>query len=184
LIDAGMSVARLNMSHGDHETHRETFAAVREASASRERTVAVLVDLSGPKIRLHEIEGGSLELKVGDKIDFVRGDAPGNARELTCSYEPFIDDVQVDEPVYINDGAIRLNVIKKEADRVTCVVDVGGTVSSRKGINLPGTRISSPALTAKDERDLAFGVELGADVFALSFVRSAEEVKDLRARLD
>ncbi|MCA8916408.1 MAG: pyruvate kinase [Planctomycetes bacterium] len=184
LIEAGMSVARLNMSHGDHETHRKTYAAVREAGQARDRQVAVMCDLSGPKIRLNEIEGGSFELSLGEKIDFVRGNAAGTPKELTCTYASFVDDVEVDEPVYINDGAIRLNVVKKQADRVTCVVDVGGVISSRKGINLPGTRISSPALTEKDIRDLEFGVKLGADLFALSFVRSAAEVRDLRSRLD
>lgn len=183
LIEAGMSVARLNMSHGSHDVHRETFACVRRAASKRDRPVAIMVDLSGPKIRLHEIEGDSFELEPGQKIDFVRGNAAGNSKELTCGYESFIDDVDIDEPVYINDGAIRLTVIKKEADRVTCGVDVGGTVGSRKGINLPGTRISSPSLTEKDEKDLELGIELGADIFALSFVRSADDVKDLRSKL-
>lgn len=183
LIDAGLTVARLNMSHGTHDIHQKTFAAVRAAAAARNRPVAVMVDLCGPKIRLSEIEGDSIELQPGGTIDFVRGIDPGTASELTCSYEGFIDDVDVDEPVYINDGAVRLTVTRKAADRVSCSVDVGGVISSRKGINLPGTRISSPALTVKDIDDLEFGVTLGADIFALSFVRSADEVKDLRARL-
>ncbi|MCG3183856.1 MAG: Pyruvate kinase [Planctomycetes bacterium] len=183
LIDAGLSVARLNMSHGDHELHRKTFELVRKVSEQRDRPVAVMCDLSGPKIRLNEIEGGSFELKTAHSIDFVRGNAAGNQRELTCTYGAFLDDVEVGEPVYINDGAIRLTATGKTPERLTCLVEVGGLVSSRKGINLPGTRISSPALTEKDIRDLEFGVKLGADLFALSFVRSAEEVKDLRARL-
>jgi pyruvate kinase len=183
LIASGMSVARLNMSHGTHEVHRRTFAAVRAAAEERDRPVAIMMDLSGPKIRLHEVDGGSFVLEPGQKIDFTRGDALCTAAALTCTYESFVDDVEIDEPVYINDGAIRLTVIKKEADRVTCGVDVGGVVSSRKGINLPGTRISSPSLTRKDEEDLALGIELGADIFALSFVRSADDVRDLRNRL-
>jgi pyruvate kinase len=183
LIDAGMAVARLNMSHGEQDVHRKTYETVRKVSAEHKRSVAIMADLSGPKIRLNEIDGGSFELKPGQKIDFVRGDAPGNPQALTCTYPAFIDDVDIDEPVFINDGAIRLNVQKKQADRVTCLVDVGGKVSSRKGINLPGTRISSPSLTEKDIRDLEFGVKLGVDVFALSFVRSAADVHDLRTRL-
>ncbi|MCA8934938.1 MAG: pyruvate kinase [Planctomycetes bacterium] len=183
LIDAGMSVARLNMSHGTHAVHQETFDAVRAGAEARNRPIAVMVDLCGPKIRLSEIEGGSLTLATGSSVDFVRGVAPGTKDELTCSYDGFLDDVEVDEPVFINDGAVRLTVVRKATDRVTCSVDVGGVISSRKGINLPGTRISSPSLTDKDIRDLEFGVGLGADLFALSFVRSAEEVKDLRSRL-
>ncbi len=183
LIEAGMSVARLNMSHGGHALHRETFQAVREVSARMRREIAVMVDLSGPKIRLLEIEDGAFELKTGEHIAFVRGDKPGTREALTATYARLIDDVEVGEAVYINDGAIRLTVSEKDADRATCRVDVGGTISSRKGINLPGTQISTPALTEKDIADLAFGVELGADAFALSFVRSADEVKDLRERL-
>lgn len=183
LIDAGLSVVRLNMSHGTHEDHRAAFETVRQVSTEMDRPVAIMMDLSGPKIRLHEIEGGSFTLKPGDSIDFVRGDGEGTPEALTSTYPQFIDDVSVGEPVYINDGAIRLSVTTKADDHVTCGVEVGGVVSSRKGINLPGTQISSPALTSKDLKDLAFGVELGADVFALSFVRGAHEVADLRTRL-
>lgn len=184
LIDAGLGVARLNMSHGDHEVHRQTFETVRRVAAERSRQVAIMFDLSGPKIRLREIEGGSFVLGVGEKIAFVRGEAAGNARELTCTYDRFIDDVNPGEPIFINDGAIRLSVLEKAADRLVCVADVGGLVSSRKGINLPGTNVSSPALTPKDIADLEFGAALGADLFALSFVRRREEIDDLRARLN
>lgn len=184
LIEAGLSIARLNMSHGDHTLHREAFQRVRAACNAANRPVAIMMDLSGPKIRLLEVEGSGFELRVTDTIDFVRGQGIGTRAELTCTYERFIDDLDVGEPVFINDGAIRLTVTRKEADRITCICDVGGLVTSRKGINLPGTNISSPALTPKDLNDLQFGVQLGADYFALSFVRSAEEVRDLRARLD
>ncbi len=178
-----MSVARLNMSHGDHELHRQTYRTVREVSRKMAREIAVMFDLSGPKIRLREIEGGAFDLKTGDTIAFVRGDAVGTREGLTCTYDRLVDDLDFGEAVYINDGAIRLTVSEKHPDRVTCRVDVGGTISSRKGINLPGTQISSPALTEKDLADLKFGVELGADIFALSFVRSPDEVNDLRERL-
>lgn len=183
MIDAGMAVARLNMSHGEHSLHQATFETIRRVADEKRREVAVMVDLSGPKIRLHEVEGGGFALESGTKIDFVRGDAIGTPQALTCTYERFVDDLDFSEPVFINDGAIRLIVIEKQPDRVTCRVEVGGFVSSRKGINLPGTQISSPALTEKDIADLAFGVKLGADIFALSFVRSADEVIDLRNRL-
>jgi len=183
LIESGMSVARLNMSHGDHTIHEQTFHAVREAAKAQRRDIAIMFDLSGPKIRLHEIEGGSFVLSSGEDVDFVRGNNAGNAAELTCTYDKFIDDINVGEPVFINDGAIRLIVRAKQPDRITCHVEEGGVVSSRKGINLPGTVISTPALTPKDIEDMKFGVGLGADIFALSFVRSADDVHDLRKRL-
>jgi pyruvate kinase len=184
LLEAGMSVARLNMSHGTHELHRETFGLIRKCAEQQRRDVAIMFDLSGPKIRLHEIEGGSTVLPTGGRVDFVRGDHSGTASELTCTYEAFLDDVAVDEPVYINDGAIRLRVTGKDQGRITCFVEQGGVISSRKGINLPGTAISSPALTPKDAEDLKFGVGLGADIFALSFVRSADDVHNLRRLLE
>ncbi len=184
LIDAGMAVARLNMSHGDHEVHRQTFETVRRVAAERRRQVAILIDLSGPKIRLREIEGGSFVLAHGDKVTFVRGEFAGKPQALTTTYDSFLDDVNPGEPIFINDGAIRLNAIEKSASGLTCVADVGGVVSSRKGINLPGTNVSSPALTPKDLADVDFGAALGADIFALSFVRRREELDDLRARLN
>lgn len=183
LIEGGMAVARLNMSHGDHAAHHAAFDAVRKAASARGRQVAILFDLCGPKIRLREVEGGSAVLSAGDRVAFVRGGQPGNARELTCSYERLIDDVEVDETIFINDGAVRLSVVEKNNDRLLCAVDVGGVISSRKGINLPGTNVSSPALTEKDIADLEFGVQLGADLFALSFVRRPEDVAGLRTRL-
>jgi pyruvate kinase len=182
MIEAGMSVARLNMSHGEHETHRALFETLRAVAEEKRREIAVMFDLSGPKIRLRDVAEG-FEIKTGDSIDFVRGDGPGTRLGLTSTYERLIDDVEFGEPIYINDGAIRLTVSEKSADRVTCRVDVGGMITSRKGINLPGTHVSSPALTEKDLADLEFGVRLGADIFALSFVRSPDEVHDLRTRL-
>jgi pyruvate kinase len=183
LMEGGMSVARLNLSHGEHELHRQTFAAVRRLSAEHGREVAIMLDLSGPKIRLREIEGGSFALGAGERVVFVRGEGPGTREGLTCTYERLVDDLRPGEPVFINDGAVRLRVAGKDDDHAVCVCEVGGFVAGRKGINLPGTNISSPALTPKDVRDLAFGAKLGADVFALSFVRRAAEVDDLRERL-
>ena len=182
-INAGMTVARLNMSHGNHEVHRKTFNQIREISVSMNRNVAILIDLCGPKIRLREVEGDSFFVAKGDEVKFVRGDKPTTREEFTCSYEPLVDDVQVGETIYINDGSVCLRVLEKTDESLKCVVEVDGTIASKKGINLPGTSVSTPALTEKDIRDLAFGVELGADLFALSFVREGDEVRDLRQRL-
>ncbi|MHC4841814.1 MAG: pyruvate kinase [Planctomycetota bacterium] len=184
LINAGMTVARLNMSHGDHATHRENFKQVRDIAASMDREVAILFDLCGPKIRLREVDCGSFEVKKGESVKFVRGDQPTCREAFTASYEPLVDDVQVGETIYINDGSVCLRVTDKTEDELNCTVVIDGIVSSRKGINLPGTKVSTPALTDKDIQDLALGVELGADLFALSFVRQGSEVIDLRERLE
>lgn len=183
MIDAGMSVARLNFSHGSHAEHQARLELVRRVAAEKRRSIAVLADLSGPKIRCREIEGGQVVLGAGEKIDFVRGDKPGNARELTTIYDAFVDDVEVSDPVYLDDGALRLRVIEKEKNRLRCSVEVGGVLKSRKGINLPGSKISAPSLTEKDAADLAFACSIGVDFVALSFVRSAADVADLKARL-
>lgn len=183
LITAGMAVARLNMSHGDHDTHRKTFQMVRSISESMNRDIAILIDLCGPKIRLYDVEGGSFDVSKGDNVSFVRGDKPTTPQEFTTSYEPLIDDVLVGETIFVNDGSVCLKVISKTDERLECLVEVGGTISSRKGINLPGTDVSTPALTKKDECDLALAIELDADLVALSFVRHGDEIRDLRQRL-
>jgi pyruvate kinase len=183
MIDAGLSVARLNFSHGTHADHKARLDLVRRVAAEKRRSIAVLADLSGPKIRCREIEGGQIVLGAGEKIELVRGEQIGNARELTTTYERMIDDVEVSEPIFLDDGALRLRVIEKTRERLRCQVEVGGVLKSRKGINLPGSKISAPSLTEKDALDLAFACSIGVDFVALSFVRSAADVADLKSRL-
>ncbi|MCC6150463.1 MAG: pyruvate kinase [Planctomycetes bacterium] len=183
MIDAGLSVARLNFSHGTHADHKARLELVRRVAAEKRRSIAVLADLSGPKIRCREIEGGQIVLGAGEKIDIVRGEQIGNARELTTTYERMVDDVEVSEPIFLDDGALRLRVIEKSRERLRCQVEVGGVLKSRKGINLPGSKISAPSLTEKDALDLAFACSIGVDFVALSFVRSAADVADLKLRL-
>ena len=184
MVAAGINVARLNFSHGTEQDHRRRAAALREASNAAARHVAIMCDLSGPKIRLGEVEGGAVDLATGKTVEIVRGDGPSTAHRLTANYAALVDDVTIGEPVFIDDGAVRLRVESKTAESLICKVEQGGEVKSRKGINLPGTGISTPSLTEKDIADLEIGVSLGADLFALSFVRSAADVTDLRARLN
>ncbi|KAA0211185.1 pyruvate kinase [bacterium] len=183
MMDAGMSVARLNFSHGSFETQRASFELVRRIAAEKKRSIAIMADLSGPKIRCRDIEGGQMVLGAGERIDIVRGEHAGSRRELTTTYEKLVDDVEVGDPIYLDDGSIRLQVIEKQRDRLAARVEVGGVLKSRKGINLPGSRVSAPSLTEKDARDLEFAAALGVDFFALSFVRSAADIQDLKQRL-
>jgi pyruvate kinase len=178
LISAGMDVARLNFSHGTHEEHRLRAEHVRAASAELEKPVAVLQDLSGPKIRLGS--GGPLALSMGEHVDLVPG-ASGGERELAVDYETLTADLELGDRVLLSDGQIELRVVAVHANRVECRVEHGGPLRPRMGVNLPAHRLRTPSLTAKDRRDLEFGLGLGVDYVALSFVRSAADVEDLKA---
>jgi pyruvate kinase len=178
LVEAGMDVARLNFSHGAHEDHLRTILSVRRAADLAGRPVALLADLQGPKIRVGKIEGGKARLEAGNEVIIaVKSDQPGNAQRFSCSYDGLPDDVSLGDPVLINDGAIRLEVIGIDATEVRARIIVGGIVSDHKGINLPGTPVSIPALTTKDIEDLRFALENQADYLAMSFVRSADDLR-------
>jgi pyruvate kinase len=178
LVEAGMDVARLNFSHGTHEDHATAIRAVRSASETAGRPVALLADLQGPKIRVGKIDGGKARLEAGAEVIItVEPGVLGNAQRFSCSYEGLPEDVSIGDPVLINDGAIRLEVIAVSGKEVRCRVNVGGTVSDHKGINLPGTPVSIPALTPKDIEDLKFGLQHEVDFVALSFVRSADDIR-------
>src|ERR1700694_125624 len=178
LVEAGMDVARLNFSHGTHEDHLRALTAVRKAAEMAGRPIGVLLDLQGPKIRVGKIEGGKVKLETGaETVITVASSAFGNAQKFSCSYEGLPDDVSLGDPVLINDGAIRLEVIAIAGKEVRCRVLQGGWLSDHKGINLPGTPVSIPAMTPKDIDDLRFGLEKEVDYVAMSFVRSADATR-------
>ncbi|MCU0639872.1 MAG: pyruvate kinase [Candidatus Krumholzibacteria bacterium] len=179
LIDAGMDVARVNFSHGTQEEHREVIRRIRGLSD----TVAVMQDLQGPKIRVGEIGGEGMKLAAGDEVILVAGEKSTDPGVIPVTYPALAGDVAEGNSVYINDGIIHLDVIGVSGGRVICRVVHGGIVTSRKGINLPGARISSPAMTGKDRADLGFGLGIGVDFVALSFVRSPEEVRELKGMI-
>ncbi|MBN1918858.1 MAG: pyruvate kinase [Verrucomicrobia bacterium] len=181
LVRAGMDVARLNFSHGTPAEHAEVLGRVRAASKWFGVPVAVLQDLSGPKVRLGEVGGGSCVLKARQTVVLTADEVVGDAQTLSVTYPHLAKEVRPRQPIFINDGAIRLSVVKTDGSRVTCRVIVGGTVSSRKGVNLPKTALSVGSLTDKDRADAVWGLEHGVDFFALSFVRTAGDVKALRA---
>ena len=182
LVAAGMDVARLNFSHGTHDDHAKALASVRRAADLAGRPIGILLDLQGPKIRTGRIGGGKVMLKEGTEVVIVSGNdgTLGTAERFTCSYEGLADDVSPGDPVLINDGAIRLEVIHISGRELKCQVVVGGLVSDHKGINLPGTPVSIPALTPKDIEDLQFGLTLGVDYVALSFVRNADDIRQVK----
>ncbi|CAN5819046.1 pyruvate kinase [soil metagenome] len=183
LVRYGMDVARLNFSHGEHETHAKNAEIVRSAAKESRRNVAVLQDIQGPKIRTGEVVGGT-ELVEGNKVTIAPGDFLGDASRLATSYEKIADDVNPGDRVLIDDGLLALRVEKVEGGEVECVVVDGGEISSHKGLNFPDSSLSIKGLTEKDIEDLRFGVqELRPDWIAASFVRSGEEVRQLKERI-
>ncbi len=178
LIDEGMNVARINFSHGDPEDHKAAIAAVRSEADKRGRPVAVLQDLQGPKIRVGRFVKGSTELEPGADFTLTTRDVPGVDEIVSTTYAGLPGDVKPGDVLLLDDGLLSLEVIEKSDTDVETRVLIGGTLKNNKGINLPGVKVSAPALTDKDRKDLAFGMQLGVDFVALSFVRSPADIDE------
>ncbi len=176
IIDAGVDVARMNLSHGSHAVHEEVYANVRQAAADSGRAVAIMVDLQGPKIRLGKFENGPYELAVGDVFKITTEDVVGTKELSGTTFKGLPDDVAPGDFLLIDDGKVKVKVTAVEGPVVVTEVIVGGAVSNNKGINLPGVAVNVPALSKKDEDDLRWGLTLGADLIALSFVRNADDI--------
>ncbi|HEX5300281.1 MAG TPA: pyruvate kinase [Streptosporangiaceae bacterium] len=184
LVAAGLDVARLNMSHGDHDGHRAAYEAVRAASDASGRSVGVLVDLQGPKIRLGTFAAGPVTLAPGQEFAITGEDVPGDQHEVSVSYPGLAGDVRTGTRLLVDDGRVVLEVTAVEGPRVRTRVLTGGPVSDHKGLNLSGIKVSLPALTAKDADDLRWALGLRADLVALSFVQEADDAKAARAIMD
>src|SRR4051794_4832274 len=181
LVAAGMDVARLNLSHGRQEDHAAAFKAIREAGEELGCNVAILVDLQGPKIRLGAFADGPVRLEPGAPFTISTAhDVPGDARRVGTTYAGLADDVSVGNEVLIDDGRVVLEVTGNDGQEIECVVKVGGTVSDHKGLNLPNVEVGIPAMSDKDVEDLRWGLRLGADVIALSFVQRPEDIDVVR----
>ncbi|MFM2352252.1 MAG: pyruvate kinase, partial [Actinomycetota bacterium] len=175
-ILAGVDVARLNLSHGDYSVHEKSFNNIRSASKEVGKPVGVLVDLQGPKIRVGRFANGSEELNVGDQFTITIEDVLGDSKICSTTYKGLPGDVKAGDPLLIDDGRIALRAVEVDSKQVVCKVEIGGTISNNKGINLPGVAVNVPAMSEKDEQDLRWALKLGADMIALSFVRSAKDV--------
>ncbi len=184
LVAAGVDVFRLNMSHGEHAGHAAAYAALRAAAAKAGRHVAVLADLCGPKIRCGKFVGGSIELVDGAAVTVTTRDVPGGPGLIPSQYAELARDVRAGDRILLDDGNLELKVETSDGVEVACTVVHGGTLKDRKGINLPGVMVSAPSLTAKDRDDAAFALALGVDFLALSFVRSAADISELRTLID
>lgn len=186
MILEGVDVCRLNFSHGTREEHLKVIHTVRELNRELNTDVAILADLQGPKIRIGEVENNRIELKEGNDVSIVTQACMGTASQVSISYPDFARDVKKGDAILLDDGKLKLEVLSTNGnDTVSARVIFGGTLSSRKGVNLPDTKVSAPSLTEKDVDDAIFALENGVDWIALSFVRSASDLvplKDLIAR--
>ncbi|MDP1561849.1 MAG: pyruvate kinase [Pirellulaceae bacterium] len=180
LIRLGVDVFRLNMAHGDRARHQAMFDAIATARDLTAIDIAVLVDLAGPKIRLGDLFAGDLDLAAGDRVDFVIGTVATSSHELTCTYEPLVNELEVGQHVLLSDGLIRLQVECKTSDRAACRVIDGGVLRGRQGVNVPGAHFSAPALDVVDLDNARWAVGQGVEYLSLSFVRRPEEILQLK----
>jgi pyruvate kinase len=184
LIDAGMNMARLNLSHGSYEEHQARLDSVRNAAKAAGRPVAILVDLQGPKIRLARFKAGPHDLARGDIFTITVDDVEGTKERVGTTYKGLPGDCKAGDRILIDDGKVTVEVIEVKGNDVITKVIEPGAVSNNKGINLPGVAVSVPALSEKDIDDLRWGLRAGADFIALSFVRSADDIKDVHKIMD
>jgi pyruvate kinase len=184
LVEAGLDIARLNLSHGSYDEHERRYHNVRKAAEATGRNVGILVDLQGPKIRLGTFANGPVRLEPGDQFTITTDDVPGDRYLCSTTYKGLPGDVKANDRVLIDDGNVCLEVRHVAGPRVTTTVIEGGTVSNHKGINLPGVSVSVPALSEKDIEDLRWALHVGADLIALSFVRDARDIDDVHRVMD
>lgn len=177
LMAEGMEVARLNFSHGEREEHRQTIRTIRSLSAKSGKEIGILQDLGGPKIRLGQLGAGKMILKHGDRVRLVAGEY-GEGDIIPVNYPTLLEDIEEGNPILLADGTVQFTVIEKKGKEAVCEVEAGGTIYSRKGVNLPWSRLSVRAFTDKDREDLKVGLEEKVDFVALSFIRSLEDIEE------
>lgn len=183
LIRAGVDVFRLNMAHGSREQHLHTLQSVRRVEQRLSQPIGLLVDLAGPKIRLNDLPGGEIQMQAGEEYWFIRGREPAHEREFSSTYEPLVDEVSVGNMIMLADGTIALAIEEKGKDVVRTRCVQGGPLRSRQGINLPGAKLSTPAMSDVDSDNAIWAADAGADFISLSFVRSADDVRSLKTML-
>ncbi|RUL56420.1 pyruvate kinase [Lysinibacillus antri] len=186
LILAGMNVARLNFSHGDHADHAVRIATIRDVAEKLNKTVGILLDTKGPEIRTHTMENGELHLTQGQVIDISMTEVVGNENAFSITYDQLINDVDQNDRILLDDGLIELRVLAKDNEKglITTIVENPGVLKNKKGVNVPGVSVKLPGITEKDAQDILFGIEQGIDFIAASFVRTASDVLEIRELLE
>ncbi|WP_256759947.1 pyruvate kinase [Cohnella sp. WQ 127256] len=184
LIEAGMNVARLNFSHGDFEEHGNRIKTIRQACQELNKTVAILLDTKGPEIRLGKLAEEPLELIQGEYVTLTTEEILGDINRVPITYKELPDDVEIGSTILIDDGLIGLTVVDIQGTEIKCLIVNNGQIKTKKGVNVPGVAISMPGLTEKDIGDIKFGIEVGVDFIAASFVRRASDVLEIRELLE
>jgi pyruvate kinase len=184
LILAGMNVARINFSHGEQASHGKVIASIRAVAEKLDTEVAILADLQGPKIRTNRFPGGSIKLEENKEIRIINSTDDGNAETITTNFSNLIVDAAAGDRILMDDGLIEMTVTKKESNALVCKVVYGGILKDRKGINLPNTKLKVAAMTEKDKSDALFALSCNVDYIALSFVRTASDILELRKIID
>ncbi len=183
MISSGVNVARLNFSHGDYKFHEENIKLFRKSAKKVGERVAILQDLSGPKIRIGDFKDGSIVLEKGQTFTLTTEKILGDKNSAYINYEKLPNEVKAGDSVMVFDGKIDLKVKSVSGNKIKCTVLEGGEISNRKGVNIPGANLSIKTITEKDKKDVAFGVKNNVEFIALSFVRSADDIKELRGIL-
>ncbi len=184
LVTAGVSIFRLNFAHGEDDEKVDRVAAIRTIADELGTPVAILGDLGGPKIRLNELPDGTVEFDPNTQYTFARKSVPGDPTVFSTTYDGLVDDLEVDSRVILADGAVSLRVIAKEKDRAICTVIQAGLVRSGQGVNVPDIELRVPGITKKDREDIRWMCSQGVDLIGLSFVRSANDIRELRQLID
>ncbi|MFA6261679.1 MAG: pyruvate kinase [Bacteroidia bacterium] len=185
IIGEGVDVCRLNFSHGSYEDHRKVIENLRTIRKEYHDSISILLDLQGPKLRVGEMENGKVELITGSVIQVTTHEQISTAQRIYVKFPTLPKDIKAGEIILLDDGKLQLDVLETDGEEtITCKVTYGGILSSKKGFNLPQTRLSIPALTEKDKADLAFGIEMGVDWIGLSFVRKASDIEELKSIID
>lgn len=183
LLLHGMNVARVNFSHGTHEDHKNVIKYIRKAARKYKYSVPVLMDLQGPKIRVGQMKDGAQKLETGSTVKITAEDVEGTSQVIPIDYKNLLYEAEVGNTILLDDGLLEFKITAKYPGALEAKVVVGGMLKSRKGVNLPNVRITIPSLTEKDLEDLKFGISQDVDIIALSFVRSAKDVRDLISRV-
>jgi pyruvate kinase len=184
LIDAGVDVFRLNMAHGEIAQHEEVLGRIRKLSVEKHHPIAVLVDLAGPKIRLGQLVGGEVKCELGAEFEFIRDEQSDDPHKLGSTYDKLVDELQVGDRVMLADGTVSMQIVSKTKNGAKCRCVQAGPIRSRQGINLPGVKVSLPAMSEEDKEHAVWAAKVGVDYVSLSFVRSPREVLELKWLLD
>ena len=184
-IEIGMSAARLNFSHGTHESHAEKINLIKRLRSEMNSATAIILDIKGPKIRTHNFVNDGVELKEGNNFTFICGDEIlGDEKQCSISYKELCQDIKVGGKILVDDGLLKFKVTSVEGNKIHTKVTVGGIIKNHKGVNVPNVVIKLPSITEKDIEDIKFGCKMGVDFIAASFIRKASDILDVKKVLE